>query len=158
MKTRRREKRRTKGNTLFDKVKRISIRGVKALKTAKPNRNTLFTNTKRKKKNSEFIFAKHKVKRNNNFVRMENREVRDNMFDKQFEGRIGRRREGSKETSKTTFSRIKANRREMIFQFSGDVRGNNRFRNNHTSNNKGKIFKKRFRESKNIGKKINETT
>ena len=103
MKTRGRKKRRAERNALVNKSKRISIWGVEPLKAAKPNRNTLFANAKREKKDGKFIFTKHVVKGNNYFIGMYQREVRDNMFDKELEGRVSIRRERSKETSKTSF-------------------------------------------------------
>lgn len=134
MKARGRKKRRTERNTLIDKVNGISLRGIEALKAAKPKRNTLLTNTKRKKKDSKFIFAEHVVKRNSYFVGMNQRKVGSNMFDKELKGRVSRRGERSKETSKTAFNGVKADKREVVLQFSREIRSNNRFRGNHANN------------------------
>ena len=76
----------------------------------------MFTNTKREKKNSKFIFTKHMVKRDVNFIiRMFNFEVRNNRRDKRSIGRVRKRRERFKKSSKTTFNRFKINKRKMVF-------------------------------------------
>ena len=76
----------------------------------------MFTNTKREKKNSKFIFTKHMVKRDVNFIiRMFNFEVRNNRRDKRSIGRVRKRRERFKKSSKTTFNRFKINKRKIVF-------------------------------------------
>ena len=76
----------------------------------------MFTNTKREKKNGKFIFTKHVVKRDVNFIiRMFNLEPRNNIRDKRSIGRVSKRRKRFKKSSKTTFNRFKINKREVIF-------------------------------------------
>ena len=98
------------------------------------------------------------VHRDMNFViRMFNEEVRDNERDNRLIEGIGKRREGGEEAPKTTFNRFKVNTRERIFKFTRNIRSNNRFSGNHSSNNKREIFKMRFRKRKNIRKKLSKT-
>ena len=76
----------------------------------------MFTNTKREKKNSKFIFTKHMVKRDVDIIiRMFNFKVRNNRRDKRNIGRVRKRRERFKKSSKTTFNRFKINERKIVF-------------------------------------------
>ena len=76
----------------------------------------MLTDTEREKKNSKFVFAKHVVKRDMNFVvRMFNGETRNNMSNERRVKRVCNRRERGKETSKATFDRFDINGREVIF-------------------------------------------
>ena len=87
-----------------------------SFKTPKSKRNTLFTNTKREKKNGKFIFTKHVIKRDMNIpIRMFNFKIRDNMRNKRIIKRIGERRKGEKEATKATFNRFKINKGKVIF-------------------------------------------
>ena len=98
------------------------------------------------------------VHRDMNFViRMFNEEVRDNERDNRLIEGIGKRREGGEEAPKTTFNRFEVNTRERIFKFTRNIRSNDRFGGNHSSNNKRDIFKMRFRKRKNIRKKLSKT-
>lgn len=121
-----------------------------AFKASKPNRDALFTDTKRKEKDSKFSFAKHMVQGDMNIVvRVFNAIFRDNKSNDGVIKRVSNRREGREETSKTTLNGININQGEMIFKFTSDVRGNNRFRCNHTVKDKGNNFLMRFRKRKN---------
>lgn len=70
----------------------------------------LFTNTKREKKNSKFVFAKHVIKGNiDDIIRVFSREIGNNVFNEGFEKRVSDRGKGIEETSKATFNRGKKN-------------------------------------------------
>jgi len=141
-----REKISAKRNTLFQKVSLEGIRRIRRMlfKTAKPKRNTLFSNTKREQKNNKFILAVHVVKRYIYFlVRVFNSILRDDVRDERRVARISDRRERSKETTKTTLKRFKVNR-ERRECFTSDISGYDRFGANHRSNNNNEIIKNRF--------------
>ena len=81
-----------------------------AFKTTKPNRNTLFTNTKREKKDSKFIFAKHVIKGNVDILtNVFDAKSRDNVLNKGFEKRVSDERKRIEESSETTFNRREIN-------------------------------------------------
>lgn len=95
---------------------------------SKPNRDALFTNAKGKEKNSKFVFTKHMVKGDMDFIiGMFNTEKRENVFYQRVVESISNRRKRKEEPSKATFNRFEINKREVIFKFAGDISRDNGF-------------------------------
>ena len=78
-------------------------------------------------------------------IRMFDAKPRNNIRNKSIKKRISKRRKRVEEASKTAFNRFEENQREVIFKFFSDIRSNNRFSRNNTSNNKRNNFKMRYR-------------
>ena len=113
----------------------------------------MLANAKREKNNSKFIFTEGMIKRDIN-VGIRRFVVRNDMRDNIVEERIRLKRRVIKEPFKSSSSRSRRNEREITFQFFNDIRSNNRFRRNHTEDNRRNDFKMRFRDIRNILKKI----